>query len=242
LPAFAQTTPAEQWSVVTSTQIKPEFRQEYEAAQKELAAAYKKAGMPSRVVVQTILGDYAEYISIAPITKLADLDGPTPAARALGEAASQKLIKRLGGYVVAVHRSTNLALPEISINTPMENPGEYAEVMIMRLFPGKAADFTAFMKNDFLPAMKKADVANFWVSRPIFGGDLLERIAVRPIHKMAELDGGPLIPKTLGQEGAHRLAEKRNAIVQSTSYIVVRVRPDLSLMPAPVKAQAKAGE
>jgi len=242
LPAFAQTTPPPEWSLVTSTQIKLEFRQEYEAIQKELSAAYKKAGSASRVVVQTLLGDYAEYISITPITKLGDLDGPSPSVRALGEAASQKLLKRLGAYVVAVHRSTDLAMPEISINTPMENPGEYAQVMVMRLFPGKAQDFIAFMKDDYVPAAKKADVANLWVSRPIFGGDLGDRVVVRPLHKMADLDGGPLMRRALGEEGARRLMEKQSTIVQSTSYTIVRIRPDLSLMPAPPKAQAKAGD
>jgi hypothetical protein len=244
LPGFAQTTSAvPAWSVVTTTQIKPEFRQEYEAAQKELSAAYKKAGAPSRIVIQTMLGDVAEYISIVPITKLADLDGPTPLVKAIGEAGSQRLLKRAGGYLVAVHRSTDLAMPEISINTPMENPGEYAQVMIMRLFPGKAADFVTFMKDDYVPAAKKADVANLWVSRPIFGGDLNDRVVVRPLHKMAELDGGPLMRKALGEEGARRLGEKQSTIVQSTTYRIVRVRPDLSLMPpAPPKALAKAGE
>lgn len=241
-PAFAQTTAAPEWSVVTSTQIKPEFRQEYEAGQKEISATYKKAGAPSRIVVQTMLGDVAEYISIVPLTKLAELDGPSPLVKTLGEAGSQRLLKRMGGYLVAVHRSTNLAMPEISINTPTENPGEYAQVAIMRLFPGKAGDFVAFMKDDYVPAVKKADVANLWVSRPIFGGDLNDRIVVRPLHKMAELDGGPLMRKALGEEGARRLAEKQSGIVQSVSYTIVRVRPDLSLMPAPPKAQAKAGD
>ena len=242
LPAFAQTTPAPEWSIITSTQIKPEFRQEYEAVQKELSAAYKKAGAPSRLVVQTMLGDYAEYISIVPITKLADLDGPSPSIKALGEAGSQKLLKRIGGYVVAVHRNTSLAMPEISINTPMENPGEYAQVTVLRLFPGKAQDFVALIKDDYLPAMKKADIANVWVSRPIFGGELNERVIVRPLHKMAELDGGPLLRRVLGEEGARRFAEKQATIVQSSSYSIVRVRPDLSVMPAPPKSQAKAGQ
>src|SRR5258708_30268890 len=69
-----QTAPSPEWSVITTTQIKPEFRQEYEAVQKEVSAAYKKAGIPYRYVVQTILGDVEEDVSIAPISKLADMD------------------------------------------------------------------------------------------------------------------------------------------------------------------------
>jgi hypothetical protein len=231
--SLAQPNPAPQWSLITFTQIKPEFRMEYEATMKEITAAYKKAGVASRIVVQTVLGDLMEYTSIVPLAKYADMDGPSPLVKALGEAGSQRLLKKSGAYLNSVHRVTALAIPDLTIMTPMDNPGEYAAVTTWKLFPGKAAEFTAFMKDDYLPAMKKADVANFWVSRPIFGGDLDERYTVRPMHKLAELDGGPLTTKALGAEKARELNVKMSKIVESTHYSIVRVRPDLSLMPAP---------
>src|SRR2546430_15682220 len=89
--SFAQPNPAPQWSVITVSQIKPEFRMEYEAAQKELSAAYKKAGIASRLVVQTILGDLEEYTTIVPLANYAEMDGPTPTVKTLGEAGSQLL-------------------------------------------------------------------------------------------------------------------------------------------------------
>jgi hypothetical protein len=233
--SHAQTAPAPTWTVVTTTQIKPEFRLEYEAGQKEVTAAYKKAGVPYRVVVQTLLGDVGEYTSISPISKLADMDDPTPLVKALGEPGAQKLLKRLGAYMVSIHRATVLAQDDISIRTPTENMAEYAQVSFMQLYPGKAAAFTSFMKEDYIPAMKKVDIANLWISRPVFGGDLNERVMVRPLHKLAELDGGPLTTKALGADGARQLGIKQSAIVQSTRFTVVRVRPDLSNLPAPPK-------
>jgi hypothetical protein len=230
--SFAQ-PPTQQWSIITTTQIKPEFRMEYEAAQKELAAAYKKGGVDSRLIVQTILGDLGEYTSIVPLGKYAELDGPSPTVKALGETGSQRLLKKAGAYMNSLHRVTALAMPDISITTPMDNPGEYATVTTWKLFPGKAAEFIAFMKDDYIPAMRKAELKNFWVSRPIFGGDLDERITVRPMHKVAELDGGPLTVKALGADKAQELNAKMGKIVQSTHFSVVRVRPELSLMPAP---------
>jgi len=229
-----------EWTVVTTTQIKPEFRAEYEAGQKEIAAAFKKAGVPYRIVVQTLLGDLSEYTSIAPISKLADMDEPNPLVKALGEPASARLLKRLGSYLMTAHRTTTLAMPDISINTPVENQADYAQVSVMRLRPGKAAEFISFMKDDYLPVMKKVDVGNLWVSRPIFGGDLNERVMVRPIRKFAELDGGPLTTKALGAEGARKLAEKQGAIVESTRFSIVRLRKDLSYMPP--RLAPKAGE
>lgn len=236
--SLGQTQPAPQWSVITTVQIKPEFRQEYEAAQKEISAAYKKAGL-QRVVVQTIVGDVGEYISIAPLSNFAAMD--TPSLLSSPTILPQPLIKRVSGYMMSMHRVTYLDMPDISIRTEVPNPGEYAHVTVFHLAPGKAQGFTQYMKNDYLPAMRKADIANLWISRPIFGGDLSDRVMVRPLHKLAELDGGPVTIKALGPEGAAQLAAKQSGIIESSHFTIVRVRPELSNMPAP-PAKAKSGE
>ena len=236
--ALGQTQPAQQWSVITTVQIKPESRTEYEAAQKDVSAAYKKAGL-QRLVVQTILGDSNEYISIVPLAKFADMDSPSLLSSP--SILPQPLVKKVTGYMAAMHRVAYLALNDISIRTDMANAGEYAQVGVYHLATGKAAAFTQFMKDDYLPAMRKADVANLWLSRPIFGGDLSDRVMVRPLHKLAELDGGPVLIKALGSEAATKVTDKQNSIVESVHYSIVRVRPELSNMPAPPE-KAKSGE
>lgn len=236
--ASGQTQPAQQWSLVSTIHIKPEFRLEYEAAQKDVSAAYKKAGLP-RLVVQTILGDVNEYISIAPLAKFAEMDSPS--LLSTPSTLPEPLLKKVTGYMTSFHRETSLDLPDISIRTDMDNPGSYAHVTVFHLAPGKAGAFTQFMKDDYLPAMRKADIANLWLSRPIFGGDLSDRVMVRPLHKLAELDGGPVLIKALGAEAAAKINAKQSEIVESSHYTVVRVRPELSNMPAP-PAKAKSGE
>lgn len=228
-----QTDSPPEWSVITMTQIKPEFRPEYEAAQKEISAAYKKAGV-QRLVVQTLLGDLDEYTSIVRLAKFAEMDGPTVLEKAAGPAGSQQLLRKLSGYLVGAHRVTALALNDLSIQTPGDT-GEYAQVTTWRLMPGKGDDFAEFMKNDYLPAMHKADVGNLWVSQIIFGGDPNERVMVRPMHKLGEIDAGPPARKALGTEGARLLTLKLARIVASTHYTISRLRIDLSSMPAPEK-------
>ena len=231
----AQTT-APQWSLLTFVQIKPDCRMEYEATAKEISAAYKKGGASSRVVVQTVLGDLMEYTSIVPLGKFAEMDAPSPLVKALGDAGSQRILKKSGACLNAVRREAVLEMPDITMNDPSEQDGEYAHVITWKLLPGKASEFTAFMKDDYLPMLRKAGVKNFWVSRPIFGGDLDVRYTVRPLHKVGDLDVGPLTTKALGAEGARALGMKQSMIVESTHYSIVRVRPDLSLMPAPPPA------
>lgn len=227
------------WAVVTTAQIKPEFRPEFESAMKEISAAYKKVNAPFEVV-ETLLGDLDEYISISPLAKFADMDGPSVLVRGLGEAGSQQLLRRIRRYVNSVHRVTTISMHNISIETDVPDPGPYAHVTSYHLRHGKGAEFVAFMKDDYIPAMRKADVANLWVSQTVFGGDLNERVVVRPMHKLAEIDAGPLTRKALGVEGARQMMAKSNDIIESVHYSVVRLRPDLSYMPP--AAQKKSGE
>jgi hypothetical protein len=61
---FAQSAPAPKWSLVTVATIKPDMRSDFEVWQREITAAYKKAGVPSRAVLQTVMGDLFEYVSV----------------------------------------------------------------------------------------------------------------------------------------------------------------------------------
>src|SRR3989442_559592 len=90
----AQSEPAPKWSVVTITTIKPEMRTEYETWQKQLTAAYKRAEVPSRAVLQTVMGNLYEYVSVFPIAHFADMDGPSPVERALGKEEAANLMRK----------------------------------------------------------------------------------------------------------------------------------------------------
>jgi hypothetical protein len=224
----AQQTPAPKWSLVTLTTIKPDSRADYEAWQKDITAAYKKAEVPSRAVLQTMMGDLFEYISVSPLAHFADMDGASPVERALGKDGAAVFMKKGAPYVVSVRRMATLAMDDLSIRTKTPEMSPYAMVTSMHIIPGKASDFDAYMKNDYLPVMKKGEVKNFWVSRTVFGGDPNERVTARLMKNLAEIDAGPLTTKILGQEGARKLTSKTAGIVDAVQYRIVRYRPDLS--------------
>jgi hypothetical protein len=229
IPAMmAQSTPAPEWSIVTLTTIKPDMRSEYEAFQKEMSAAYKKAEVPSRAVLQTVMGNVLEYVSVAPLAHFADMDGPSPVERALGKADAQGLMRKGVACMTSAQRVASLALNDMSIRTKTQEKSEYVMVTNYHLASGKEAEFNAWMKNDYLPAMKKAEVKNFWLSQTMFGGEPNERIAVRPIKNMGELDAGPVLTKALGQEGALKLRAKSAGVIDSVHFSVLHYRADLS--------------
>ncbi|MFL6448277.1 MAG: hypothetical protein ACJ746_11390 [Bryobacteraceae bacterium] len=241
VPAImAQSTPAPEWSLVMITTVKPEMRSDYEAFQKEMSAAYKKAQVPSRAVLQTVMGNLLEYISVAPLAHFADMDGPSPVERALGKADAEGLIRKGVACTTSAHREASLALKDLSIHTKTQENFEYAMITSYHLVTGKEAEFSAWMKNDYIPAMKKAEVKNFWVSQTVFGGDPNERIAVRLIKNLAEFDAGPVLTKALGEEGALKVRLKSTGIVDSVHYSVLHYRPDLSYDTRPAQmASAK---
>src|SRR5690242_13289008 len=181
LLAQSQTPQTPKWSVVTFTTIKPDMRAEFEAWQKELTAAYKKADVPSRAVVQTLLGDLFEYISISPISRFGDLDGPSPVERALGKEDSEKLMQKGRSLITSAHRITSASLDDLSIRTPTSEPAPYALVIIAQLAQQKNSEFESWAKDQYLPVLKKAEVKNFWISRTVFGGDPDERVMVMPL-------------------------------------------------------------
>ncbi len=112
----------------------------------------------------------------------------------------------------------------------------------LHVAPGRADDFAAWVKDEYLPAAKKAEIKNLWVSADVHGADPNERVIVRPIRSMAEFDAGPFTTKALGAEGARKMMSKTNGIVDSVNYRVVRYRADLSYQMARPTQTAKAGQ
>jgi hypothetical protein len=219
---------ARKWSVVVIATIKPDMRSEFEAWQKEMTAAYKKADVPSRAVLQTVMGNLFEYISVVPLNHFADMDGASPVERALGKEEAAAFMRKGAMYVTSVHRLASSAMDDLSIRSQAPENAPFALVTSLHLVAGKSADYEAWMKNEYLPAVKKAEVKNFWVSRTVFGGDPNERVTVRLMKNMAEIDNGPVITKALGEEGARKLMSGATGIVGSVEYRIVQYRPDLS--------------
>jgi hypothetical protein len=230
------------WSVITVTSVKPGMQEEYEAAQKEVMAAFKKAGVPARHVLQCVMGDALEYVSAYPIANFADYEAhPFPAEQALGKEGWATLRAKLLRSAASIHRFANLQLEDDPrIQTGTKEPAPYAMVQFMRAVPGKAPELQAWLKDDYFPVMKKAEVKNMFMSRSIFGEGPNDYVLVRAIDKLGELDEGPLAVKVLGAEGARNLTAKTAGVVESVQFRIYRYRSDLSYQTPPNQATASA--
>jgi hypothetical protein len=103
-------------------------------------------------------------------------------------------------------------------------------VQTVELLPGKGNDFAASMKEDYLPAYKKAGVKDYWVFNTNGGGPGGERTLVRPIAKYADLDKPALLAQAgLSQEQQDKIGARRNATLASGIRTdVYRFIPELS--------------
>jgi len=229
---FAQETKPE-FTVVTVYTVRPEMRSEFEAAQKEVTEAYRKAGVASRVVSSTLLGNLLEYVATYPVGKLADLEGQDPMARALGQDGAEKLARRYGACITDARRFITWERSDIGYRTESATPGTVLMWSRLHAAPGRRADLESALVNDVAPAYKKLGAKHFRVSDVLFGGDWVDLLVVVPVESMAVLDAGPPLTRALGQAGAQRVQARLSSMVASDEFCVLQVRPELSLAPSP---------
>jgi hypothetical protein len=225
---FAQTDSEPGWTGSTTTRIKPEMRQEFEASLKQFVAAYRKAGIPWFLTLQNFAGDTTEYTTVVPVMKFGDLDGPPVIVKVLGEQGWRNLSRKIDRCYTAQTRQYAVRHPELEINKLDAPMGLYWLETKTLVTQGRMEDYLTWLKNDYLPALEKADVARFFVSRPIFGGEGSEVVSSRMLKNLAEIDDGPVLTKALGDAGARAVNARSIPLVRSSTTRIVLMRTDLS--------------
>src|ERR1700682_4893445 len=208
------------WSYVAIYKIKPEKRADFEATQKEISAAYKQAGVPFRVVWQTMFGDISEYVPLPPRANFAAMDAPSPVVKALGADKAADLLRRSSATVNGVTRVATINRADLSTGAGPSGPPAYAVIILTHVAPGRSQEYEAWLKSDYVPAFKKGG-GEYYVEQAIFGGggpDLY--VAAAPVPNMAAIDAGPPTWKSVGVAGAAKLQAKMAGIITSTALVI----------------------
>lgn len=196
---------------VTVTQVKADMLDEWLALQKnEVVPALKKGGVKTRTVYSSgLFGTAGEYVAITPIEKFADFDNPSPQTRALGAAGAATLAAKLRKCTVSQHSYLITRMEDLGNTTP--TPPNFIVSTRVRIPVSKIAEFQNIVKTEITPIYKKAN-ANFTVSQRGIGGNPSDITLSYGINKIAEMDGGSLLVKQLGQEGFLKLAARITAL------------------------------
>jgi hypothetical protein len=239
LPALssAQTPPSPQWLRFTVETVKPDMVQEFEGYKKQFAAAYKKAGLPVYAVLSNYSGNRFEYTTVTFVMKFADLDNPSPIRKALGDEAFTKLVAAVNRCVTSTTWYFSLPWGDVTIDKT-GSTGDYFLRSRIPIAAGKNAEYRAFLKNEMLPVLEKGGVTWYRASAPVFGGPPGTVETMRRLTNLAEIDGGPLPTKVLGAPGAQALAAKAAGLTRGPAQnTIMRARPELSLIPAPMASK-----
>ena len=212
----------------THTHVKPEMLNEWIDLQKnEVIPALKKGGQTTRtVLVSGLFGNSYEYVTVTPFAKYADFDAGNPLVKSLGQAGAARLGEKLRKCIVSQNSYAGTRLTDISYVPDGPLPAVVVSARY-RIAPGKMQEFQSLVKSDILPVYKKANVRLTVTQRGV-GANVNDVTMATGYAKYADLDGGPLIVKQLGPDGAAKVNAKFNG-TRSLIEVVVRSRvTDLS--------------
>jgi len=160
--------PADTRSLVRITQVKPDMVTEWLAIQKnEVNPALKKGGVASRTLLETVLGNQYEYVSITPMGSYSEMDADTPLIKGLGKDGGAKLLTKIRKCIDGQTMFVSTRLAEFS-SVPKNSAAIWTTVRY-RAAPGKNQDFENYLRTDLIPVYSKATaagkIAGYSVSR-----------------------------------------------------------------------------
>ena len=202
--------PTGEFLSITVVSVKPEMMNEFQNFMKNTTnPALKKGGLKWREVWQNTgaAGDAFEFVLVTPVAKLAEFDGPSALEKGLGAEGVPAWQAKAGSLVNSVRRFIVRTRPDLSFGVQRTGPPKLVVLHFVEVAPNRNTDYENYLKNDFVPVMKQANVT-YLVSQIVFGGNANEYITLTMRDGFADLDKGPVIVQALGPEGAQKLTQK----------------------------------
>lgn len=219
---------------ITIVSVKPGMDAEFRDFIKNTTnPGLKKGGLMWREVWQNTPagGDAFEYVLVSPVGKFSEYDGPGALERGLGAQGFAAWLTKGASLVNSVRRFIVRPRPDLSFDRQPSSQHKLAVVTSISVAPNRNSEFENYIKNDYMPVMKQAQVT-YLVTQTIFGGDANEYVTLTMRDSFADLDKGPVIIQALGDEGAQKLLQKLPAgVVSHVERSITRFMPDLSFMP-----------
>lgn len=237
-PAAAQTPVASVSPAVPNTtrfqvvvvRLKPDMVNEWIDLQKnEVVPAQKKAGVTSRTVWSTAVGNSFEYSIVVPFEKFAVMDGPGPLVRALGAEAAARLNAKIRKCIEVqrtymANRVNDLTIPA--------GDALVSRMVVRRVQQGKTQEALAHYRTDVFPALKKAKeqgkIAGSQVSVRGMGAQSNEIVTTEFYNKFADLDAGSPVLAVVGAEANAAINAKGTALATNVQTVLRRRVADLS--------------
>jgi hypothetical protein len=240
VPSFGQTAAPAMLNVV-HYRVKVDHIQEFEEVEKQIGASYKKAAPTDqfRIVYRGTVGNTLDFEVFTPLSKFADRDGDNPYNKMATEQERSTRTARLSQYLENVQTTIDKPLEDLTINTQgVQFPPTYVHAIRIRVRMGGGNDFDGVVKNELIPALKKAEVKMLLARRIEFGGVSDYQFA-EGFAKWAELDPPDTLPKTMGAEAFRKMMDKLNQLVTLREDTIWRYQADMSYYPGAATTSSK---
>lgn len=222
--------------------IKPDRVNDFEAAVKDINALAKKANVSLPAFVAQSATGPEHYVLVNQSEKMSDLfpEGPPLELQAhMAELAPiiQRLtscLEKTESIVLQIRRDLSMAVPATS------TPPRLVLSSFVQVKPGKTEEWAALVKNEMLPAYRKAGVKSIGVNEARFGAPAGMFVMTAFSDKAADLEADPLLA-SMGPENLRKLIDKFLPLTESFRQHVFRVRADLSYIPQAAGGGAGAG-
>jgi hypothetical protein len=239
LPLAAQAPPPSRLLTLTVVTLKPGMARAYVDFQKsEAIPALQKGGQTWRESWRTaVFGDPSEVAHVSEIKGFDQFDSPSPIRKALGDAGYAAYLAKASTFVTGQRTYAIRTRPDLSY---VASPGARPKMAILTTVDVKAdrlVEFEAFIKGDWIAALKKGGGKHYEVSQVVYGGNTTEYMTLVGVDSFAELGMGHPVTKALGEEGLVKLMARSGGFAQKIDRRVIRLDTDLSFE---VKATASA--
>jgi hypothetical protein len=228
-PAVMQ-APASQWLSLNIVRIKPDRIREYVEFQKsETIPALKKAGQTGRDAWRTAtFGETYQIAYISRIRAFEQYDTPNPIIKALGEAGYQAYLAKVRPMIEGQTIQAVRTRPDLSY---VANPATRPTLGILTtvdVHGNKLLDFEAYLKNEWIPALKKGGGTHYEVLQVMYGGLTTQYMTFVGLSNFAELDKGHPVTRALGEAGLMQMMAKHGGFAQRIERSIIRLDPELS--------------
>ena len=208
------------WIEARVIQVKPDCVAEWRELQKNgVGPALQKAGTEWRAAYTAAMGNSYEFVFVTPIPNFAWLDDRSPDF-------PEGLIAKVDACHQGRQVYAQIYEPELSARRDRSTPPKLAVVNYVTVVPGMGNEYRELLKTEVMPAIQKV-ASGFEVYRTIFGGPT-QWLTVRFIDKMADIDEGPALRRSLGDDGFRRVNAMRSRIVSHRERTIMRFEPELS--------------
>jgi hypothetical protein len=92
--------------------------------------------------------------------------------------------------------------------------------------------FTSWVKDDLVPALRKAEVLNFEVYSATFGAEVNHFVSIQGLKDLGQLDGPGPLERSMTRDAMQTMLAKQAGIITRVERYVTRVIPELSYGPA----------